>query len=319
MWPIEASPAIAARLHWIQYSMVSGRVATSSALSVSKMLVQTPGRRLHRHETLSIEINGGVCGMQYTSGSPEDQLKIVLAGGNQLSIHRARPNDGYELDFQQPADGPLSLVIEHDNSKRRWQADGFWQLYLAEPEIVRGHLVALLELLHPSWQLAETGAEIEESLFEAEQEPPGVPPDRKNWSRLVKALGSARFSERENAERELYAAGQIVVPYLQSLDRTRLDAEQVSRIRSVVEALSVDYEDKADRVANWLSGDQRAWLSLLNRDEPSKRRAAAERLSRLLGEAVDFDANAPLEERRAQIGRLQTRLEQAREARPAAD
>jgi hypothetical protein len=173
-----------------------------------------------------------------------------------------------------------------------------------------------LELLHPSWQLAATGAEIEDLLLHAEPTPAGVPPDRRHWTRLVESLGSSKFSERENAERELYDAGQIVVPFLQGLDRSRLDAEQVYRMRSVVEALSVDYEDKAERVANWLAGDDRVWLSLLARNEEPKRRAAAERLANLLGEPIDFDASANASVRSSQLARLQSRLEQSREAKP---
>jgi hypothetical protein len=310
---IEASPAIAARMHWITYHMVSGRVVASSGLSVPQMHVQSPGRRTRRRETLSIEINGGLCAIEYDLSAPDDELKISLVG-DRLSIRRTRAGDRYTLDFQQRPDRPLSLVLEQADTKRATEADGFWQLYLAEPQLVRDHLVPLLELLHPSWQLAATGAEIENTLVHTRPARAAAEPDRKTWARLVAALASEKFSERENAERELYRAGQAVVPYLQSLDRARLDAEQGARIRSIVESLSIDYEDRPQRVAAWLAGDQRVWLALMARDDPARRRVAAERLAELLGEPVDFDPDAPADVRQARLSELRTRLENVQQA-----
>ncbi len=306
---IEASPAIAARMHWIQYNMVSGRIVASSGLSVPKMLVQSPGRRTRRHETLSIQINAGICGMEYNSNARDDQLKVMLSGGNHLVIRRTRSEDGYLLRFEQRPDEPLTLELNTKDDQRRWRAAGFWQLYIAEPDVVRSHLIPLIELLHPSWQLAATGAEIEDTLVRTQQAPSRDQPDRERWSRLVAALGSAKFSERQTAQRALYEAGQGVVPYLQSLDPQRLDAEQTARIRAVVQALSVDYEDRVDRVAAWLASDEQVWLAILDRDEVARRRVAAEQLSRLLGGPIDFDPTAAPEVRQRQIERLRARVE----------
>jgi hypothetical protein len=308
---VEASAAIAARMHWIHFNMVSGRVVATSNLTVQRMLVQSPGRRSRRRESLSIEINGGVCGMQYDAVAADEQLRISLSGGNQLAIRRTRPGEQYALEFQQRPDKPLALRVDRSGDKKSVQADGFWQMYLVEPELVRVHLVPLLELLHPSWQLAATGAEIEDALVRTQQAPAREPPDRKAWQRLVDALGSPKFAERETAQRELYRAGQAVVPYLQGLDRNRLDAEQTARIAAVIESLSVDYEDRVERVAGWLAGDERVWLALLARDDPARRRIAAEQLGRLQGEPIAFDPDGPAETRRQQIEQLRARMQLA--------
>jgi hypothetical protein len=130
----------------------------------------------------------------------------------------------------------------------------------------------------------------------------------------VDSLGSKKFSDRENAQRELHRAGQAVVPYLKGLDESRLDAEQVARIRAIIAALSVDYEDRVDRVAAWLADDPRVWLALMQRDDPARRQAAGEHLGLLLGSPVEFDAEAAPGTRRAQVERLQQRLDAARSA-----
>ncbi|MEX2113290.1 MAG: hypothetical protein WD845_08900 [Pirellulales bacterium] len=306
--PPGISPAIAARIHWIQFAMVSGRVVASSNLSVPKMLVQSPGRRTQRRESLGIEINGGSCSMEYLLVAPLEALRIDVLDGSTLSIRRTRSMDGYTLDFQQRPDRPLLLALEEGAVKRQWQAQGLWHLYLLEPELVRDHLLPLLEQLHPSWQLADTAAQIEEALVRTQHVHGHQRPERQRWAQWVQQLGSTKFSERESAERELRQAGQAAVPYLQSLSPEQLDAEQSTRIRAIVASLSVAYEDRVDRVAAWLAGDESIWLALLGRDDPARRRIAAEQLGQLLGEAVDFDPDGPAEVRHEQLERLRGRL-----------
>ena len=317
--PIEASPAITTRMHWIACSMLSGRIVATSEVSVPRMLVQSSGRRQQKRESLSMEISGGVCQMQYDYVAADDRLQLVLSAGSQLLLNRTRPAERYLLKFQQRTERPLVLTIEQGDSKQTWEADGFWQLYLAEPQLVREHLVPLLELLHPAWQLAATGAQIEEALFQTEPIRPREPQVRQQWAELVASLASSKFSQRENAERELHRAGQSVVPYLKGLDESQLDAEQVARIRAVIAALSVDYEDRVDRVAAWLADDERVWLTLLGRDDPARRRIAADRLAMLLGEPVEFDADAAPETRQSQLDNLRQRLDAIRPIKRPAD
>lgn len=311
---VHVSAAIAGRMHWIHFHMVSGRILGTSSLSVPKMFVQSSGRRAGPQEVLTLEINGGVCGMQYDANSSAEQIHVALVGGNQLTVRRARPGQKYLLDFDQRPDQPLKLSLEDGAEKRTWQADGFWQLFIAQPAVVREHLVPLLELLHPSWQLAATGDDVEAALLRLAAAPARPQTDRQQWARWVAELASGKFADRENAERELYRSGQIVVPYLQSLDRKQLDAEQLRRIRSIVDGLSVDYEDKVERVATWLAGDDRIWLTLLERDEVSTRRAAAGQLDRLLGEPIDFDPDAAAGIRKEQLARVRAALEKSKQA-----
>ena len=124
----------------------------------------------------------------------------------------------------------------------------------------------------------------------------------------MRQLASERFAERETAERELRAAGQVIVPYLQSLPSDQLDAEQTTRIRAIVGSLSVEYEDRVDRVVAWLAGDETVWLTLLDRDDLEQRRFAAAQLAALLGQEIEFDPEAAADARREQIERLRRRV-----------
>ena len=211
------------------------------------------------------------------------------------------------MEFNQNSDQELTLTLTEAEQRRELRGDSFWHLYMQEPESVCKRLVPVLEILHPSWHLASLGESLEEALFESVLH--ARPSDAQRWNNLVNGLASQKFADRVNAERELRAAGQVILPFLQNLDRDRLDAEQLSRIRALVDSLSDSYEDSIDRIAIWLAGDQQIWLSLLTRDELPKRRLAATQLAALLGSPVDFDPAADESKRREQIERLRARLQ----------
>jgi hypothetical protein len=309
--PITPSKINAARLRWIQYTMVAGRVAVSSVYQGTQMTHTAPqvdGRR----ERLQIQINPGQINLRFELIGPADELLIELIGSNQLSIRRTRPKDDYTLRFEQSAGEPLMLVVEESDSRRAIEAESFWHLYLAEPQLVRRHLIPLLEILRPSWQLASLGASVEDALVGralTPRQPPG-----QRWAQLVADLASPSFARRETAQRELAGAGPVVVPYLQNLDRNQLDAEQASRVRAIVESLSAVNEDTRDRIATWLAGDSQVWLSLMERPEMAKRRVAAVQLAVLEGTAIEFDPTGDEPRRQAEIERLRNRLQKPKSA-----
>ena len=313
--PLSPSRTNAARLHWLQYAMVGGRVVVSSAYYGTNMTLG-PLQVGSRRERLQVQINPGAINLRYELAGPDEQLRIELVESQRLRIQRTRTAPLYELDFEQESGVPLRLSLEGEQGKRQIEGDGFWQLYLADPELVRQHLVPLLEILRPGWQLASTGAAIEDALAQRTHDPRrGALARSAQW---VERLASPKFADRESAQRQLTAAGPIVVPYLQGLDRRRLDAEQAARVRAIIEALSADNEDSADRVATWLSGDEQVWLSLAGRSEPAKRLAAARQLALLLGEPPDFDPLADAAVRQAQLEHLRGRLAKPAGERPTA-
>jgi hypothetical protein len=306
--PIELSPHIAARIHWIQYHMLSGRVVATSPMVVPRMNVRsTSSQRGGRREDLTLEISAGLPGLRYDMTGADERLQIALVGGNQLSIQHSHATEQRTFSYEQRAEGAVLMSLEEVGVKRTWQAGGVWQLFIAQPDVVRRRLVPILEILRPSWQLAATAAQIEEALIER---PPAVEqPDQTRWAVLIRDLASPKFSERQNAQRELYKAGQMVVPFLQKLDRDRLDAEQAYRIRSLIESLTVDYEDKVERVVAALATDEQTWLALLARQNLPTRQVAAGQLELLLDGPIDFDPQASDQDRAAQLERLTARLE----------
>ncbi len=290
------------RLRWMQYKMVAGRIAVSSSYPGTNMTFGPAHVDGRRRERLEIHINQAQIDLQYELASPDEQLSIALVEGKRLSIRRERSQPKFTLVFEQAPDQPLLFTLSEGDRRQTIRADSFWHLYLQEPDLVSKRLVPVLEILHPSWQLATLGAALEESLFDHARNP--QPLDTERWNQLVADLASPKFSDRATAERELRAAGQVILPFLQNLDRDRLDAEQASRIRAIVDSLAVSYEDSIERIATWLAGDDQIWLALLSRPDLPRRRLATKQLSMLVGSPIEFDPSADEEQRKTQIERL---------------
>ena len=207
-------------------------------------------------EHLQLLILKDQASVHYELSGDGDELAIDLAEDGVFSIRRRQHKPALAIEYLQPQGQPVTLTVASDDHERVYVAESFWHLYLAEPELVQTELIPYLEILRPSWQLAATAAAVEDALIQHARHPHEV--DTERWRTLVAQLGSDSFSERESSERELYRVGQLILPFLEELDPQSLDAEQADRVGKLIKALSVDYEDATDRVANWLAGDRNA-------------------------------------------------------------
>ncbi|MEX0978850.1 MAG: hypothetical protein WDZ48_08370 [Pirellulales bacterium] len=315
----EPSKVNAARLRWLDYKLVAGRVVATSTYPAGMNISFGPsviGGRLREH--LQLLILEDLASVRYELGGDGQELLIVLAQNGEFSIGRTREKPKYAVHFSQQPSGKLSLTVDEADTEQRLDGDSFWHLYIERPDLVRRHLIPYLELLRPAWQLAATGFAIEEALVQRAQNPQTL--DTQRWIALVNDLASPKFAVRQHAERELLRIGQVILPFLESLDRRALDAEQASRVATLVDALSVDYEDTADRIATWLVADRQIWLALLARDDEVRRQVAARQLAVLVGHPIEFDPAADAATRQLQLERLRARYANSREtAAPGAD
>jgi hypothetical protein len=295
------------RLRWLRYKMVAGRIVTASSYPEGMNISFGPSLvdgRLKEH--LQLLILKDQATIRYELQGEGNLLTIGLSEAGQFQIRSTRSKPPSSFHFVQPVGKDLSLSITEGAERRILSGRSFWHLYLADPKWVTAELIPQLEVLRPGWKLAEAGAAIEEAVLRQAQA--AQAPDTRSWERLVAQLASANFAERESAQRELARAGQVVLPYLESLPLAELDAEQAARIKTLVEKLSTNYEDTTERVVAWLAGDRQVWLSLLSRPELAKRQAAAEQLVELTGGPIEFDPAADEATRREQLVVLQSRL-----------
>jgi hypothetical protein len=295
--------AEAARYHWLQFTISSGRLVVGAAGFFNKST-----SRNSRTEWLNIRTVDGDLFVQYDAVAPDEQIAFELRGGKRIHLSR-NPRGGsavVPLDFQQDPHEPLRFTVGDGPRREVFEAASLWHLLVEHPDACKKQLVPLLEIFRPEWQLSQRAREAEEELFRMAG--CGQIPDRQRWAALVAQLSDDRFARREAADRDLRAAGPALLPYLQSLDFHQLDAEQQARLRRIMGVLTHALEDDtAQQIASWMIADPEVWLALLARpDEPTRRLAAAQ-LTKLLGQPVTFDPAADASRRKRQIDQLRAR------------
>lgn len=300
------------RLRWLQYTMVAGRIAITSENVGTNMTYGPAQSASKRRERLLVQIHPAQIELRYELTAPDGLFSVSASSNNKASSSLGHEfvlkhaHEGSQIHFTQKPGEPLLMEIDTNGQKRRLRAPSFWHLCIAEPEAVRKQLIPALEVLHPSWQLSATAAALEEALLARAARPDAA--DAGRWSRLVDDLASPKFTERNAAERALLSAGQVILPFLYSLDRRQLDAEQNARVRGLIETLAPGYQDSTERLAVWLAGDAQVWLALLGRPELAKRRVAARQLTVLLGAPMEFNPDGDPTTREAQWQRLRSRI-----------
>lgn len=308
--PLKPSAAMRTPLMMVQFQMISGRIVVTS---------RQPGRSSswsssssNQTERMSVVLTGAEPKLDYELTNPGLRLAINVGGKSQIKLLREKRNDAtvLPLEFTQNADGPVQLVLGVDPDRRTLRAPSLWHLYLVDPDTCDKQLLPLLELLRAGWGLTDTGKKIVEELTQNAEHRQPLP--RQHWTMLVAELGDTQFARRQAADRQLRSAGQSIRAFLESYDRSQLDAEQQHRIRGILSSLLKRGENDApEAVAAWLASDPRVWLTLLGSDDAARRKVAAEQLGRLLEQPIEFDAEAPQATRQAQIEKLRPSIEPA--------
>jgi hypothetical protein len=262
----------------------------------------------NRREKLIVSTNADQdASIEYDLLTGDEILTANVVDGRQFTIsRRSKSSVGVAVEFNQPQDGPLTLSVKENGTAREVKGATIWHLLIAEPEVCGRILIPLLDMFRPDWHLAETAHSIEVQMLRTAGE--FREENLRAWDALVADLASDRFAERQRAERELRAAGATVIPYLQGLDRRRLDFEQRSRIQHIIDSADNDDEDRAEGMASRLMADRQVWLVLLDRPDETTRRTAAGALSYLSGEPISFDPAAPAPVRQRQLDSLRKRI-----------
>ncbi len=285
-------PDLRGRLSGIQFSIQGGHIeAISQEAGVEREQTTNLGESRQEKLVVNASADANVT-IKYELTTATEVLTVDVLDGDQISISRRPVHDGKGMivEFNQPQDGPLTLTVSGNGTAKAIHGDTIWHLLLAEPDLCAQQLVPLVEMFRPDWHLVESAQTIESQMLRTAQD--YRPENIKRWSGWVSELASDRFSDRQRADRELRGAGTAVLPYLASLDRRKLDFEQVTRIRRMLETADSDDEDVPEKVATHLMGDRLLWVCYLERHEAMPREIAAQQLAFLLGHPIKFDAQA---------------------------
>lgn len=293
------------RTGWIRLELVGGRIAVLGHRCGQSRVLQTGEATETPREQLSVQLCTDSLVVHYEDVQADGQTVVDLDDQQRLTITRTTAVPSATIKFVQPFQGPLTVTVGRDATET-FTAGSVWHLAIKHPEICEDSLFPVLETLRPHWRLQEQATALQQTLVSKSGS--DALAQRTQWRKLVSQLDSDDFAERQNADRQLRAAGQAVVAWLQRLDRKQLSPEQAGRVQEICQALADLSTDTPQRVALWMIDDRCAWLALLQHSDVSVRLAAANHLTLLCGKPVAFDPYASDRDRQQQLAQLQQRF-----------
>ena len=303
----DAEPSLVVQQQWTHFEVVLGRITAfhlrggQSHCSSS----QAPGSS---RQSISVNADPAALAFRYERFDPQGSLTIEIANRAEVEIRQQTQTKDEQTSilFSQPANGTLRVKINQSGAEHRYAARSLWHLLLAHPEVSQRHLVPILAVLRPNWRLVERSQQIEAELFDFTEGRPAI--SQRDVMLSVSQLDSGQFSLRQAADRQLRSFGVGILPYLSKFDAGTLSVEQRLRLKRIRADLAVPTADTPERVAAWLSNDNAVWLALMSDEDPSKREAATNRLTRIHPGVIQFDPHAEEAERSKQLVLLRSRL-----------
>lgn len=123
-------------------------------------------------------------------------------------------------------------------------------------------------------------------------------------AQLVRQLDAEEARERESAGEALQQLGLPGVLALLRMDRSTLSPEQHARIDAIV----APYQTLDAEQAKALRLDRRFLLDTMENEDPALRRLALKQLQETTGQAIQFDVDAPREQRKQALQQLRRQL-----------
>ncbi len=307
--PRTAGQSLSSRLSVVNFAVVAGRIDATGTEAGLEREQSITGADDHQ-EKLSLSTNADQeASIEYELSTASETVAVDVVDGWQLTLSRRPTKSGHEpvVEFVQPHEGILTLTVTDGGKVRKIEGASLWHLLLAEPQICNQYLLPLLDMLRSDWRLAETAHMIEAQMVRTARA--YQPETLRAAGALVADLASDQFNVRQGAERQLRAAGLAVIPYLETLDRGKLDFEQSTRISRIIDSRPDVDEDTPEVTGNCLMTDRQIWLAFADRPQLSVRRAAGQELAFLLNRPIRFEPDAAADIRQAQLTVLRTQLE----------
>ena len=257
-----------------------------------------------------VALDEGLISLHYCLKSDTRELTVRVVRRDNLQIESTRTEpDGTSqaiVYLQEPRGDILLSVQSADGPPCEYRSPSLWHLLLAHPAACEQHLVEVLKMLRPDWQVEIESALVRATLLQGLAESQAT--SRKEVELLVQQLADREYSIRQRADRELRSRGRFAICFLNDIDPSTLDSEQRLRIQCIQESMTFDIEDTPARVAAWLSNDKLIWVALLSDGDPQLRCKASSELARLCDRSIPFDPFASQAARDEQIAQLRSEL-----------
>lgn len=210
-----------------------------------------------------------------------------------------------ELNPDQPR-VTLHVQITGDDAVRlHCTADNIVELRRAHPAEVARYVDPIFRALRQDGLLAKVDPKLAWQVFADAYQPP--PDLMTRVQALVKQLDADNFQAREQASQSLEQLGQPAALALRRTDRHSLSDEQRGR----VDAFLAKFKTASDEEAQRYRRDREFLIDCLHSDDVQIRSRALDELRKVVGRPVEFDVNAPPDQRLAAIDRIRAQVGKA--------
>ena len=233
------NPAQAQELHhviqnWLRCYIIDGRVAFDGT-RLANIGPFAQGMRGSGQEVLKVRNENGQSVLSYERATKDGQFAAEMAASGERLVLRRTPRGGAAIlpaEFKQVANEKITLTVGSGAGQQVFRARSIWRLLITQPKECQQHLLPLLEMLRPDWNLVDTAARVEQKLLQ-DATGDGVS-NRARWAALVTQLGDESFAKREAADPMVWCA---------LLARSELSTRQTAArelVRLLGEPITVD-------------------------------------------------------------------------------
>ena len=292
----------------IRIEFILGRIAVIPQHRGQVRVATPPDDLAGPHESLVVNNDEAspVVRYQFTADRQSLELEVMNYREVHLRAQRGNEDSSRSIEFHQPLQGDLEVVVQHGTERRAIKAPSFWHLMLTERNLCETELVPCLEAFRPGWHLVDLTEQLEAGLFHTALSKPLVP--RRYLAELVGQLDSPQFQKRQQADSQLRSCGPSALPFLDSMTRQSLSREQRMRIERIRRSIAGAATDSPARTAEWLGDDEHIWFALLKHADPQRRHLAAIRLNAMRSKSLEFDPYGEESYRQEQLAQLQSQL-----------
>jgi len=243
--------SLLARSGWARFHVSLGRIEVANIPS-SQTRTATSKNEIWS-ESLQIIADTDTPSVVYNR-TGATTLSIAVIDGDRVEIEQSDGKEGGDrVSFRQSAGADIDLLVTVSGEVNRYRGRSLWHLLVSEREVCRAHLLPLLDVMRPGWNLDGT---LEKALELLAAEESGRGRDiRDATRRLVRRFDSPSFEVRELSYRQIGALGTGALPCLEAMDGLDMTRERRSRVHRL-QSEAGHHEDSAERIAEWLVADE---------------------------------------------------------------
>jgi len=213
-------------------------------------------------ESLQVSTRRGTALVYFTRSSCDQTVRIECDGAGRWQIesrHGRLANSPHAVATQSPGE-PIRVVIQ-PGTPTRGIAEATWlHIRQSNPDVFETHFRGLIDEMIFPYRINDLARDAHtESLRNASAIETRDVIDDVTLDEWIDDLRSPRRTVRRDAERRLRSLGVSLLPRLASIDMTRLDAEQQTRLHEIRSTLTPLVEDDAARLSMLIRDDVRYW------------------------------------------------------------